>query len=126
MVVIDATPGGLGDRLSRMRDPSLRGASGGLAARDLFVPLPEVQLGAFIQISEINTPALADLFVKRLFSSKCIPMVLWNDHRLLKHIQEVFRDCDNSIVSIATKLKSELRRYFSAPGEYYRYLIIRD
>ena len=70
--------------------------------------------------------ALADLFVKRLFSSKCIPMVLWNDHRLLKNIQEVFRDCDNSIVSIATKLKSELRRYFSAPGEYYRYLIIRD
>jgi hypothetical protein len=56
VVVIDATPGGLGDRLSRMRDPSLRGASGGLAARDLFVPLPEVQLGAFIQISEINTP----------------------------------------------------------------------
>jgi len=61
--------------------------------------------------------ASVDLFVNRLFSSKCIPTFLWTDHRLLKHIHEIFRDCDNSIVSVATKLKSELRRYFSAPGE---------
>jgi len=61
--------------------------------------------------------ASVDLFINRLFSSKCIPTFLWTDHRLLKHIHELFRDCDNSIMSVATKLKSELRRYFSAPGE---------
>jgi hypothetical protein len=51
LVVIDATPGGLGDRLSRLRDPSLRGASGGVAARDLLVPLPEVQLGVLCNLN---------------------------------------------------------------------------
>lgn len=42
--MIDAIPGGLGDRLSKLRDPSLRGTSG-VMARELFVPLPQVQLG---------------------------------------------------------------------------------
>ena len=44
VIVIDATPGGLGDRLSTLRDPSLRGTMG-VVARELFVPLPQVQLG---------------------------------------------------------------------------------
>ena len=46
-VVIDATPGGLGDRLSKLRYPSLRGTSG-VVARELRVPLPQIQLGMSI------------------------------------------------------------------------------
>lgn len=44
VVVIDATPGGLGDRLSKLRDPALRG-SAGVVASQLHVPLPQMQLG---------------------------------------------------------------------------------
>ena len=45
--MIDATPGGLGDRLSKLRYASLRGTSG-VVARELLVPLPNIQLGMSI------------------------------------------------------------------------------
>ncbi|KAL7543501.1 hypothetical protein ACHAXR_013176 [Thalassiosira sp. AJA248-18] len=101
-IVIDATPGGLGDRLSKLRDPSLRGTMG-VMAHQLFVPLPQNQL---------------EIFVNKLFSGKCIPTSLWTNDRLLKHLQELFKECDNSILSAAKQLKSELRRYFSIPGAF--------
>ena len=49
LIVIDATPGGLGDRLSRLRYPSLRGTAG-VMARELFVPLPQIQLGMLLSL----------------------------------------------------------------------------
>jgi len=60
----------------------------------------------------------SDLFVNKLFSGKCLPTFLWSNHRLLKRIQELFEDNDNSIVSAAKKLKTDLRRYFSKPGAF--------
>lgn len=44
LIVVDAAPGGLGDRLSTLRYPSLRGAAG-VVAREFLVPLPQNQLG---------------------------------------------------------------------------------
>jgi hypothetical protein len=70
VVVIDGTPGGLGDRLSRLSDLSLWGASGGVAARDLLVPLPEVQLGVFVQIE-----FLAWLKSTSILTSACLYLV---------------------------------------------------
>jgi len=102
VIVIDATPGGLGDRLSKLRDPSLRGTTG-VVARELFVPLPQIQL---------------DIFVNHLYSGKCIPTFLWTNVRILNQIQELFQECDNSIVSVAKQLKMHLRRYFSLPGAF--------
>jgi len=96
VVIIDTTPGGLSNRLSCLRDHAIRGST----VHELHVPLPQVQLG---------------LFINRLFASECLPVILRTDHRLLKHIYEVFRDCDNSIVSVATRIKLELRRYFAKP-----------
>lgn len=96
VVIIDTTPGGLNNRLSCLRDHAIRGST----VHELHVPLPQVQL---------------ELFINRLFASECLPVILRTDHRLLKHIYEVFRDCDNSIVSVATRIKLELRRYFAKP-----------
>ena len=47
VIVMDVTPGGLGDRLSMLRSPSLRGTSG-VMTRELLVPLPQTQLGKLI------------------------------------------------------------------------------
>jgi len=47
VIVVDVTPGGLGDRLSMLRSPSLRGTSG-VMTRELLVPLPQTQLGMSI------------------------------------------------------------------------------
>ena len=47
LIVVDATPGGLGDRLSTLRHPALRGVAG-VVARELLVPLPQNQLGMLI------------------------------------------------------------------------------
>lgn len=58
-----------------------------------------------------------DLFINKLFSGKCIPTFLWSNRCLLTRIQELFQDSDNSIVSVAKKLKTDLRRYFSVPGK---------
>eukprot|EP00581_Thalassiosira_minuscula_P018207 CAMPEP_0183716596 /NCGR_PEP_ID=MMETSP0737-20130205/10450_1 /TAXON_ID=385413 /ORGANISM="Thalassiosira miniscula, Strain CCMP1093" /LENGTH=878 /DNA_ID=CAMNT_0025945889 /DNA_START=12 /DNA_END=2648 /DNA_ORIENTATION=- len=102
VIVMDATPGGLGDRLSHLRDPCLRGTSG-VVMSELFVPLPQVQL---------------ELFVNKLFSSKCLPTLLWKSGPLWRHIQELFQECDNSIVSVAKQLKTQLRRYFALPSAY--------
>lgn len=96
VVIIDTTPGGLNNRLSCLRDHAIRGST----VHELHVPLPQVQL---------------ELFINRLFASECLPVILRTDHRLLKHIYEVFRDCDNSIVSVATRIKLELRHYFAKP-----------
>ena len=68
--------------------------------------------------SPIPLGVCSDLFVNKLFSGNCIPTFLWSNHRLFKHIQELFQDSDNSIVSVAKKLKAEFRRYFSVPGAF--------
>jgi len=47
VIVVDVTPGGLGDRLSMLRSPSLRGTSG-VMTHELLVPLPQTQLGKSI------------------------------------------------------------------------------
>eukprot|EP00578_Thalassiosira_sp_NH16_P019069 CAMPEP_0181095050 /NCGR_PEP_ID=MMETSP1071-20121207/10318_1 /TAXON_ID=35127 /ORGANISM="Thalassiosira sp., Strain NH16" /LENGTH=690 /DNA_ID=CAMNT_0023177417 /DNA_START=185 /DNA_END=2260 /DNA_ORIENTATION=+ len=99
-ILIDANPGGLMDRLSRLRDPALC-STAGVMTHELSVPMPEVQL---------------DIFVNRLYAGKCIPTFLWTNHHLLKDIQKIFHDIDNSIVSVAKQLKATLRHHFSIPA----------
>jgi hypothetical protein len=113
VVIIDTTPGGLNNRLSCLRDPAIRGSSSsssGVIIHEVHVPLPQVQL---------------ELFINRLFASNCLPSILRTDHRLLKHIYEVFQDCDNSIVSVAMRIKLELRRYFATPCAFLSLLNCR-
>lgn len=47
LIVMSCTPGGLGDRLSKLRQPAFYGGSGdgGVMQIVLNMPLPEVQLG---------------------------------------------------------------------------------
>ena len=46
VVVMDASPGGLGDRLSMLHRPAFRGGTaGGAVVRELYVPPPQVQWG---------------------------------------------------------------------------------
>ena len=45
---MDASLGGLGNRLSKLRQPSFFGAgggNGGVMMRELFLPLPHIQFG---------------------------------------------------------------------------------
>jgi len=81
IVAIDAVPGGLGDRLSRLRDPSLRGTAG-VVARDLFVPSPQVQLGKCLVLlddhhdrrmhSLLLPPNLFDSYEQKCLFVNCI------------------------------------------------------
>ncbi len=107
VVLMDSVPGGLGDRLSMLRNPSNHdsgGGDGGMAVCELELPLPQIQF---------------DIFVNRLFlSGKCIPSFLWTNESIWDHSQEIFHEVDNSIISLARHLKSELRRYFTVPGAF--------
>lgn len=52
VVVMDASPGGLGDRLSKLARPAFRGGTaGGAVVRELYVPPPQVQWGKFTSFS---------------------------------------------------------------------------
>ncbi len=68
----------------------------------------------------MNLCDMVDLFINRLFTSDSIPTFLWTDRRLFMDIEAIFRDCDNSIVSVGRMLKSTLRRYFAVPGKSIR------
>lgn len=61
---------------------------------------------------------MLDLFIDELFSRKCIPSFLWRSEHLFQCIQNVHRDSDNSVVAMASQLKTELRSYFSLPGAF--------
>eukprot|EP00986_Skeletonema_menzelii_P014807 scaffold10327_cov144-Skeletonema_menzelii.AAC.2 len=115
VVLMDSIPGGLGDRLSRLRNPSNHdsgGGDGGVAACELELPLPQVQF---------------DIFVNRLFfSDKCVPSFLWTNQSLWNHALEVFHEFDNSIMSLARHLKAELRRYFAVPGSFVTLLHCKE
>ncbi|KAL7509391.1 hypothetical protein ACHAXN_007354 [Cyclotella atomus] len=104
LIVISCTPGGLGDRLSKLRQPAFYGGSGdgGVMQRVLNMPLPEDQL---------------EIFLDELVSRDCIPSFLWNNETVFNHVQEVFHECDNSIVGAARRLKTELSCYFSLPAD---------
>lgn len=52
-----------------------------------------------------------------LNSRDCVPSFLWNNETVSNYVQEVFYECDNSIVGAARRLKTELSRYFSLPGK---------
>jgi len=59
-----------------------------------------------------------DMFVDKLFSNENrIPTFLWNNNDLFRHLHEIYRECDNSVISLARELKSVLNRYFAKPGE---------
>ena len=62
-----------------------------------------------------------DMFMNKLMMSDCIPLFLWDNDVLLNHIQDIFHEYDNSIVSTARRLKKELGRYFSLPGKGFRF-----
>ena len=115
VVLMDSMPGGLGDRLSRLRNPSNHdsgGGDGGIAACELELPLPQIQF---------------DIFVNKLFfSGKCIPSFLWTNKSLWSHMLEQFHEFDNSIISLARHLKTELRRYFAVPGAFLTLLHCED
>ncbi len=109
VVLMDSIPGGGLDRLSRLRNPSIHdtgGGEGGIAACELELPLPQIQF---------------DIFVNQLFFSsgeKCIPSFLWTNRSLWNHALEMFHEFDNSIMSLARHLKSELRRHFAVTGAF--------
>jgi hypothetical protein len=65
---------------------------------------------------------LAEIFLDELVSRDCIPSFLWNNETVFNHVQEVFHECDNSIVGAARRLKTELSCYFSLPGESFVHL----
>eukprot|EP00984_Skeletonema_dohrnii_P025989 scaffold15238_cov125-Skeletonema_dohrnii-CCMP3373.AAC.2 len=115
VVLMDSIPGGLGDRLSRLRNPSNHdsgGGDGGIAACELELPLPQIQF---------------DIFVNRLFfSDKCVPSFLWTNQSLWNHALEVFHEFDNSVMSMARHLKAELRRYFAVPGSFVTLLHCKE
>mmetsp|Transcript_27945 Transcript_27945/g.58713 ORF Transcript_27945/g.58713 Transcript_27945/m.58713 type:complete len:692 (-) Transcript_27945:1091-3166(-) len=107
VILMDAMPGGMGDRLSRLRQPSFHnaggGEGGGAVIQEVFLPEPGVQF---------------DMFVDKLFSNENrIPTFLWNNTDLFRHLHEIYRECDNSVISLARELKSVLNRYFAKPGE---------
>lgn len=115
VVLMDSIPGGLGDRLSRLRSPSNHDSGagdGGVAACELELPLPQAQF---------------DLFVNHLFfSGKCVPSFLWTNQSLWNHTLEVFHEFDNSVMSLARYLKAELRRYFAVPGSFVTLLHCKE
>mmetsp|Transcript_29088 Transcript_29088/g.45768 ORF Transcript_29088/g.45768 Transcript_29088/m.45768 type:complete len:386 (+) Transcript_29088:100-1257(+) len=112
---MDSIPGGLGDRLSRLRNPSSHDSGagdGGVAACELELPLPQTQF---------------DIFANQLFfSGKCVPSFLWTNQSLWNHALEVFHEFDNSVMSLARYLKAELRRYFAVPGSFVTLLHCKD
>ncbi|KAL7471197.1 hypothetical protein ACHAXS_011515 [Conticribra weissflogii] len=60
-----------------------------------------------------------EMFVDKLFSNEeRIPTFLWNNNDLFRRLHEVYRECDNSIVSLARELKRVLSQYFSKPGTF--------
>ncbi len=62
-----------------------------------------------------------ELFVDKLFSNEeRIPTFLWNNNDLFRRLHEVYRECDNSIVSLARELKRVLSQYFSKPGKNHK------
>mmetsp|Transcript_4706 Transcript_4706/g.9702 ORF Transcript_4706/g.9702 Transcript_4706/m.9702 type:complete len:466 (+) Transcript_4706:257-1654(+) len=108
VILMDAMPGGMGDRLSRLRQPSFHnaggGEGGGAVIQEVFLPEPGVQF---------------DMFVDKLFSNENrIPTFLWNNTDLFRHLHEIYRECDNSVISLARELKSVLNRYFAKPGTF--------
>ncbi|KAL3769525.1 hypothetical protein ACHAWO_011038 [Cyclotella atomus] len=119
LIVMSCTPGGLGDRLSKLRQPAFYGGSGdgGVMQRVLNMPLPEDQLVC---------PSLAEILLDELVSRDCIPSFLRNNETVFNHVQEVFHECDNSIVGAARRLKTELSCYFSLPGAYASMLYCKD
>jgi hypothetical protein len=125
---MNCTPGGLGDRLSMLRQPAFYGGAGdgGVMQRVLRMPLPEDQLGEFgnrrcssclcgVTPSKCVSP---DLFFNELVSRHCIPCFIWDNDDLLNHIQNIFHECDNSIMGVVRRLKTELSRYFMLPGKF--------
>jgi hypothetical protein len=108
-------PGGLGDRLSTLRNPSNHdsgGGEGGVAKCELELPLRRTQF---------------DIFAKQLFfSGKCFPSFLWTNKSLWNHAQEIFHEFDNSIMSLGRHLKAELRRYFAVPGAFLTLLHCKE
>lgn len=116
VVVMDSIPGGLGDRLSRLRNPSNHdsgGGEGGIAACELEMPLPQIQF---------------DIFANQLFFSEgmCIPSFLWTNQSLWNNTLELFHEFDNSVMSLARHLKAELRRYFAIPGAFLTLLHCKE
>ena len=67
-----------------------------------------------------------DMFMNELMSSNCVPTFLWDNDTLLNHIQDVFHEYDNSMVSTSRRLMKELGRYFSLPGEKILIPVIRN
>lgn len=115
VVVMDNNPGGGLDRLSKLRNPSIHdsgGGNGGMAACELELPLPQIQF---------------DIFANQIFfSGKCIPSFLWTNQSLWNHAMEIFHEFDNSIISLARHLKTELRRHFAVPGAFLTLLHCKE
>ena len=98
LVFVDISPGGLDDTLSKLASTALNDS----LVHELRVPLPSAQL---------------NLFVNRLFETKSLPTFLWTNRALWNGILKAFQDVDNSVVGVGRRLKGELRRHFSVPGE---------
>jgi hypothetical protein len=60
LIIMNCTPGGLGDRLSSLRRPAFYGGSGdgGVMQKVLRMPLPEDQLGEFEMLLMLTCAAL--------------------------------------------------------------------